>query len=101
IIIKYDTHVTTFKWHKRYPKFQLIKRAYSNLEEVLAGFDLNSSRVALVSPSLEEKEEKMEVRIIFESISTPMEEEEKIEIENPIELIPFSDSSTFSSSLSS
>jgi hypothetical protein len=48
--INHGEHVTTFeKLDCAKLKFQLIKRAYASPEEVVAGFDLNSSQVMLTS----------------------------------------------------
>jgi hypothetical protein len=48
INVRCDTYVTTFSCRKDFPSIQLIKRAYNTEEEILAGFDLHSCRVALL-----------------------------------------------------
>jgi hypothetical protein len=42
-----SSYSTTFKFGKKIPKFQIIKRGYSSIDEILSGFDISSSRVAL------------------------------------------------------
>ena len=39
---------TTFTFGRHWPKIQIIKRAYKNIGEILAGFDLDPSRAALI-----------------------------------------------------
>lgn len=45
----YSQFTTTFNIGRNYPKFQLIKRKYNCVEDILAGFDIDSSRVAILS----------------------------------------------------
>lgn len=47
-VIKNTNFATTFKKSKQSFKYQIIKRLYNNVEETLTGFDIDSSRVALV-----------------------------------------------------
>lgn len=46
--VQISEFATTFTVDKYTPKFQVIKRVYSKVEEILAGFDLDASRVALI-----------------------------------------------------
>jgi len=45
--VKHDIYVTSFDSRLNFPKVQIIKRRYLSIEELLVGFDLNSSRVAI------------------------------------------------------
>jgi hypothetical protein len=45
--IYFSEFATSFNLGKELPSVQLIKRAYKNIEEILAGFDIDASRVAL------------------------------------------------------
>jgi hypothetical protein len=46
--IYYGEFATTFDFGHIMPKIQIIKRAYNNIEEILAGFDIDPARVAMV-----------------------------------------------------
>ena len=50
IIIKvyFSEFATTLYLGRHFPKIQIIKRAYSNVDEILAGFDIDPSRVAMI-----------------------------------------------------